>query len=612
MNLPHFPSTRRSFLHHSLLAATAWSSLSLGPSRTNAAADPTARSSSSKSALLQRHRNIFNGDSWTFLYNPEFFQPDDFRVEYRLNSKTGQRHSKPSLVGGPFKASSIHRYIDLLADNGIDTFVSDPVASKAWYPSKTMATILDGYQRGDREFFRSTAICAGATEPDAVEEFLDIFSANINLFVDLVDAGIDWVAETAAACRRRELSPWVSVRMNDIHGSANWEGAFFNHPLLRRKDMRLQQASYGTHDSSRRTGLNYEKPEVREHMFQQIRELVEDYDHEGLILDWWRNPLCCEPVASARTVDMMSSWIRGLRALTDRKAKKTGKPFHFGIRLPGRLEPLKAIGLDIRTLCHDGTFDFICPSGYWCTTWDMPHDQLRSELGERVAIYGVIENGANTLATQNETGTVRERLRYIGASPAMLRANAAGKLATGADGILWFNFFCTDQNRIPGVRADYTALRDIERPEVLAAHPLHYSFGTCGTFAVHPPFEPAGQLPVGLPPRAHHAFRLSMGKRPRAATEDLVIQVILRHSDQPDALPVSFNDCWPQATSTPTQTLLMPCGSLTHLTAEHRGYNYTFPATLIREGWNIVTVENHAKRDITVAGIELAIMPRRV
>ncbi|MFM1852392.1 MAG: hypothetical protein RIS54_2076, partial [Verrucomicrobiota bacterium] len=37
---------------------------------------------------------------------------------------------------------------------------------------------------------------------------------------------------------------------------------------------------------------------------------------------------------------------------------------------------------------------------------------------------------------------------------------------------------------------------------------------------------------------------------------------------------------------------------------------YVFPAGLIRDGWNEVTVENGGEQPITIAAIELAVRPR--
>ena len=272
-----------------------------------------ARASPDGGAITDSHRNLFNGDTCVYFYNPEIWQPE----------------------GGPFSARAIHRYVANLARNGIDTFIINANASKAWYPSKVVPTIIDGYRRGDREFFRGHIPCAigtGPHTPAEVDHYLDGAVAFFNQYLDLVEAGVDWLAETSRACRENGISPWVSVRMNDLHGHRNFTGSFFNHPLLKRPEMRLQHSHYPfmAGELTARQGLNYERREVRDMMMAQIREVVDAYDFEGLELDWWRQPLCCEPEATAATVAMMSDWFREVRAMTERRAARTGRPMACG------------------------------------------------------------------------------------------------------------------------------------------------------------------------------------------------------------------------------------------------------------------------------------------
>ncbi|MBP6506249.1 MAG: hypothetical protein KA257_01680 [Opitutaceae bacterium] len=557
------------------------------------------------------HDNLFNGDSCVFFYNPEKWQPEDFKLQQVVNARSGILDPGSRPVGGPFKASAIHRYVDLLADSGVDTFLVNANASRAWYPSKVIPTILDGYQRGDREYFRGHAICLGVTEPEEVERFIDRIMAFMNLYQDLLDAGVDWLAEAAKACRRRGVSPWVTIRMNDYHGHKNLQGSFFNVPLLKDPAMRLKHSAYSPtqFEPGYRDGLNYERKEVRDLMMAQIKEVVEDYDYEGLELDWWRQPLCCEPNASAATVAMISDWIREIRALTEKRARLTGRPYPLGMRIPGQLETLKSIGLDVAGLCQDGTLDFIAPSGFWCTAWEMPHDTLRQKLGDRVRIYGVIEDGANPLPTYAPALKHTQGIRYISSSHEMLRANAAGKLVLGADGIEWFNFYCTDQGRVPGLISDYTALRDIHRLDQLRGQPKHYTFSLSGHGLVLPPFEVTPQLPTVLEKWWNRSFRLPMCAEPADRGLELVIQLVLKAGEKPAALPVAFNGSWPKLDGTPTDRLLFPCGPLTHLTAEHTGWNFYFPVSLVRDGWNEITVENGGEQPITVVCIELAVRP---
>jgi hypothetical protein len=591
-------NTRRDFIRTTALGATAATVMprllhgaaltdSSGPGATAAAPVLPAN------PILTGHRNLFNGDTCTYFYNPERWQPE----------------------GGPYSARAIHRYVAELADSGIDTFLINANASKAWYPSKVIPTILDGYKRGDREFFRAHAICVGITQPAEVEAFMDKQIIFYNRYLDLVDAGVDWLAETATACRLRGVAPWVSIRMNDLHGHRNFQGSFFNLPMLKRKEMRLHHSTYAgmAGDLTYREGLNYELKEVRDQMFAQIREVVEDYDFDGLELDWWRQPLCCDPTVSASTLAMMTDWFREVRALTQRRAAKTGRPYYFGMRIPGRLETLKSIGIDIVALCQDGTLDFLCPSGFWRTAWDMPHDDLRRQVGPRPAIYGVIEEGANAIPTWSPEYQITQEIRYISSSREMLYANAAGKLALGADGIEWFNFYVGDQARVPGVASNYPLLRDIHRLEFLRGQEKHYTFADRGSTLLaiglaQPPFEAPPQVPMVLGKNWRHGFRLPMCAEPADRGLRLVIQIVLKRDAAGAPVPVSINGCWPVTVSTPNDRLLFPCGSLTHHVKEHVGHDYQFPVGLVRDGWNEITVENGGDEPLTVLCIELGIM----
>lgn len=581
-------TTRRDFLRTTAFGATLATSLTRPAGAANAER-PLQPDASSRQRLTAKHRNVFNGDTCTYFYNPEIYHPES----------------------GPYTAKAIHRYVDRLADSGVDTFAINANASRAWYPSKVIPTILDGYKRGDREHFRGHAICAGATEPAAIEKFLDDSVIFLNRYLDLVEGGVDWLAETAKACRRRGVSPWVSIRMNDMHGMKNFEGSYFNLPLLGRKEMRLQRSAYSPTQylPAYREGMNYERQEVRDVMFAQIREVVEDYDFDGLELDWWRNPLCCEPDAKPETVEMMNDWFRSIRALTERRARVTGRPFTLGFRTPGKLAPLRSIGLDVATLCREGTLDWIVPSHFWRTAWDMPLDTLRQEVGDRVVIFGGVEDGVNWMPTRAASGTPERNMRYLSASREHMRANAAGKLVLGADGLEWYNFFVTDQMKIAGLNADYAALREMTDLEKLRGQPKHYALADSGGMFLQIPFEGVSQVPVVLERGWQRAFRLPMCAEPADRGLELVVQVILRATDKFAWLPVSVNGSWPRKEHTRNDRLLFPCGPFTHHVAANTGYEFRFPVSLLRDGWNEIVVENGGDQTITLVGLELAIRP---
>ena len=225
-------NTRREFLRTTALGA---STAAILPQMLFGAASGLTDPAGARPVAL-RHRNLFNGDTCVFFYNPEKWQPEDFSLQ--------EVDGRLVPVGGPFQAKAIHRYVANLAASGIDTFIINANASRAWYPSKVIPGILDGYRRGDREYFRGHAICAGVTDRAGEEKFIDGMMTFMNLYLDLLEAKVDWLAETAQACRQQGVSPWVSIRMNDYHGHKNIEGSFFNVPLLKQPEMRLRRSGY--------------------------------------------------------------------------------------------------------------------------------------------------------------------------------------------------------------------------------------------------------------------------------------------------------------------------------------------------------------------------------
>ena len=123
------------------------------------------------------------------------------------------------------------------------------------------------------------------------------------------------------------------------------------------------------------------------------------------------------------------------------------------------------------------------------------------------------------------------------------------------------------------------------------------------------PFENSPQLPVVLERGWHHSFRLPMCAEPANRGLELVIQVVLRAGDTFAWLPVAINGCWPKKDFARSPRLLFPCGSLTHHATAHAGYDFVFPVSLVRDGWNEIEVENGGDQTITVVALELAIRP---
>ena len=63
----------------------------------------------------------------------------------------------------------------------------------------------------------------------------------MDLYLDLADTGVDWLAEAVEASTHRGITPWISVRMNDPHGYLEeWIDNPINCPLFKDPANRLK------------------------------------------------------------------------------------------------------------------------------------------------------------------------------------------------------------------------------------------------------------------------------------------------------------------------------------------------------------------------------------
>jgi hypothetical protein len=262
----------------------------------------------------------------------------------------------------------------------------------------------------------------------------------------------------------------------------------------------------------------------------------------------------------------------------------------------------------------------------------MPHDALRRELGPDVAIYGGMEDAPNWLeahaptlterpsgqeiqlagdnafkATRPPDGAGRIRgTRYLSASAEFMRANAAGKLVLGADGLEQFNFFVTDQVRVPGQRGNYAALRQLADLEFLRGQDKHYALNTASA-QPNRIWDVPVQLPVRLAPKQHHTLRIPMCAEPAGAALSLVVQVVTLRTAAQLACGVCVNGTGPGSARRESADLLFPAGPYREHVAEHTAWNYPFDAAAIREGWNEIVLTNESAEDLDIVVVELGV-----
>jgi hypothetical protein len=298
--------------------------------------------------------------------------------------------------------------------------------------------------------------------------------------------------------------------------------------------------------------------------------------------------------ASRRNREIITNWVAEIRGLTEARARRTGKRYPLGMRVPVDLDKARSFGIDVRELARRGLIDFVVAGNFWQTSWDTAHDQLRMELGNGITIYGATESIANWLETPSTApatnGKPVRHWRWMAASPELLRGNAAGKLVLGADGIEQYNFECTDA-LIPHMQGDYAALRGLADLEKLRGQSKLYTLSTASTQSWMPPhIEATDQLPAQLEFDSRRAFRLPMIREPVTSGLGLMLQVVIERQKNAPQLGISFNGSWPTFDGEPTDRLFFPIGSFVRHGPEVQALNYCLDPDSIKEGWNEVVI----------------------
>jgi len=251
--------------------------------------------------------------------------------------------------------------------------------------------------------------------------------------------GFDPHSVWIARCRERGISPWLSVRMNDIHYVDD-----LSNPL--HSSFWLEHPEYwrvpGSPQAYFDRALDYGIKEVRDHQMALIRELLERYDSDGLELDWMRYPYYFRPGHEKQGAKILIEFTRDVRELLDQWSKQRGHTIKLGARIPAVPEYAQGLGLDGIAWAQNGLVDLLVLSPFWETAdFDIPVERWKELLGP-VANQVVLAAGMemNIRSCPRPSKAIRNGCETM-------RGFAAAMFERGADQIYLFNHFSS-----PGVK----------------------------------------------------------------------------------------------------------------------------------------------------------------
>jgi hypothetical protein len=462
----------------------------------------------------------------------------------------------------PILPEHVDRMVDEVADGGADVMLINPNAQKANYPSRVWETYWDG---------------------DASERAP--FAAQMKR---LADGGCDYLARSLARCRKRGITPGVSVRMNDMHGSEQPDTDPQNSRFYRQHpEYRLSGRGGG------RLGLSYEHAAVRDHYLKLIGELIERYEFRVLELDFLRFQAYFPRGQFGERCAIMTDFIRQVRAMTLSASRK--------IDLLGRVASTPAaayeLGFDLAAWGREKLVDGVIFSEFLNTGWEMPVDEFRAQVGDAVALYA----GADVSADRRPGLPVR----YMPLNARLMRGFAAAYLAAGANGLYFFNYYSFPDSQ-------YRLLGEVASREQLR--------GTAKTFLItstgrsHWETDLPHQVPTVLGATDSREFDMQLAGEPEGTA--MTLQVVFSGGASADQLWLRFNQvpvgsAQPMEPGSPRQStrilntsakISLPACSLPLETAE-----FSLPDGAVRDGFNRLTLRNEGK-EINIHGLEVHVL----
>lgn len=310
----------------------------------------------------------------------------------------------------------LNRFIDQYANTDVKEFVINVNGMLAWFPSKSRESAIDKYAILKKK---------GGILDENLEYVETLYDIYINKKLDMYQIWIDRL-------RKRDISPWLSIRMNDIHNNDDEE--HFLHSSFFRTNKHFRRVVHRPNADYYDNAMDYSHPEVREHYLSLIQEVTEKYDFDGLELDWMREIFCFKVGGELDGIEILNGFMQEVRAILDEAEEKRNHRIKIGVRVPSSPEQALRFGMDVINWAREGLVDVIVPTARWATTDnDMPIDLWKRILtGTGVTLAAGLEILIEGIQSPEK--------QWMFNSLESARGSAVAYLGMGADRVYLFNY----------------------------------------------------------------------------------------------------------------------------------------------------------------------------
>jgi hypothetical protein len=352
-------------------------------------------------------------------------------------------------------------------------------------------------------------------------------------------------------------------------------------------------------------GLNWIHPEVRAERLAILEEALNDYDVDGLEIDWV-TPVCFEDDHLEEGREILTQYMGDVRCMVERASKTKDRKIQLGARVLPVLSGNQAVGIDVVTWIQNGILDFVVPNYYidHQLDTDFPFEWLVDLCRSNdCRVYPVLQSRVGR-PKEADVEPIGQRQANI----AHYRAGAAAYFHKGADGIYlpWFNWpIGPDEREILG---------EINDPERLKGKPMHYVVrGQNANAAQH---GYVSQLPASLETGGEapgKIIRIYVAEDPK--NKRVIIRVRLMYTVAADVLTITMNGrTLPMATCRRTAHGYSPTEgpNVAVVGIPYAWLEFDVPEGLIQEGPNEVGVALETRPSnlagvVDVSAVELTV-----
>ena len=508
-----------------------------------------------------------------------------FKVLYsndttHIESCVSPYHAK----GEDFTAEMLEASVDETVGVGIDVHMLQP--GLGWVP-----------------WWKSTVY------PDAYEWYTETFKSPVDGFGKYMLAGGDMVEVFVKRCREKGIVPFISYRLNDGHGKEyilkepgtlpKWGGHAISKFYCEHPEYRIGDDIH----SWKKRVHNWAIPEARNHKLALIKEIIENYDIDGLELDFQR--LCSffdvNATSSRQRSDIMAEFVANVRQSLDENSRD-GQHKWLCVRISTHMDTYDPLGIDLKRFVEAGV-DMVNLSGYYFTEQQTDLRDVVSVIPE-TPVY--LEFTHTIMTGKTLVKNAYDNFTFRRSTPNQIYTAAHIAYSQGATGVSAFNFVYYREHGTPGrgpfAEPPFYVFNHIGDKEWIARQSQHYVL--CKIW--NDPPSQTRHMPRMFEQGQSHEFVMYMAPPTGGWVRDGKLRIESEKELGTSLWSATFNGVELRPTDDVSEPYPNPYRNLLGLDEQYRAF--VLPCDIIRSGDNRIDVtltEGSGEYDISFMDIAL-------